>query len=175
MDIASDGPSPSIGESIFGNNSDSQLVEPGSSSNVNFGHMVGAAWNPLAAETVEPIWNTGFWKCIFGNDNLGENLAQQFKRPMPVESLDDEGHGEPEKRARPLSAVSVDAPLFQTCVKSTDDIAWQEKREAQLQRALKHWLIIIESCYSVLRVVPVQELSLLLLMSRFFCSIDGFD
>ena len=29
--------------------------------------------------------------------------------------------------------------------------------------------------YSVLRVVPVQELSLLLLMSRFFCSIDGFD
>ena len=33
-------------------------------------------------------------------------------------------------------------PLFKTCVKSTEDINWQEKREAHLQRALKHWLVI---------------------------------
>jgi hypothetical protein len=37
------------------------------------------------------------------------------------------------------SSVSV-VPLFKTCVKSTEDINWQEKREAHLQRALKHWL-----------------------------------
>ena len=145
LDFASDVPSPSLRESVAGNNSESLRVEPESSSNVNFGHVVGASWNSLDAETVEPVWNSGFWKCIFGNDNLGYNLTQQFKRPMPVQSVDDEGQGEPEKRAKPFPAVSVDAPLFQSCVKSTDDIAWQEKREGQLQRALKHWLIIIET------------------------------
>ena len=30
------------------------------SSHVNFEHVVGAAWNSLTADTVEPIWNTGF-------------------------------------------------------------------------------------------------------------------
>jgi hypothetical protein len=61
-----------------------ETAEHGISSPVDFGHAVGAAWNSLTAETVEPIWNSGFWKCIFGNDSLGDALSQQFKRPMPV-------------------------------------------------------------------------------------------
>ena len=145
VDFGSVVPSPSFAESDVGNKSELMHVEPESSSNVNFGHLVGASWNSLDAETVEPVWNVGFWKCIFGNENLGTNLAQQFKRPAPVETSTDDVSVEPDKRPRPLRTVSVHAPLFQSCVKSTDDVAWQEKRESQLQKALKHWLIVIES------------------------------
>ena len=112
LDFASDVPSPSLRESVAGNNSESLRVEPESSSNVNFGHVVGASWNSLDAETVEPVWNSGFWKCIFGNDNLGYNLTQHFKRPMPVQSVDDEGQGEPEKRAKPFPAFQLMLHFF---------------------------------------------------------------
>ena len=108
---------------------------------VDFEHAVGAAWNSLATEQVEPVWNTGFWKCIFGNDTLGDALQQQFKRPMPVGDLAGEEPGELDKRQK-ISELSVDVPLFQSCVKSTDDLSWPEKRDALLQKALKHWLVL---------------------------------
>ena len=54
-------------------------------SHVNFGHAVGAAWDALASDTVEPIWNSGFWKCIFGDDAFGPKLENNFKRPVPVD------------------------------------------------------------------------------------------
>ena len=114
------------------------------STNINFEHAVGTAWNALSSNTVEPIWNTGFWRCIFGNDNLGDALTQNFKRPFPAANLE-EDPGEPEKKMRALPSAPSSEPLFQSCVKSTDDKSWQEKREALLQVALKHWLILIGS------------------------------
>ena len=90
----------------------------------------------------EPIWNSGFWRCIFGTDSLGDALSQQFKRPLPVPDLVNEETLEQDKRQKTAATFTVDGPLFQSCVKSTDDIAWQEKREALLQKALKHWLVL---------------------------------
>ena len=54
-------------------------------SHVNFEHAVGAAWDSLKSESAEPIWNDGFWKCIFGDDAFGPKLENVFKRPMPVD------------------------------------------------------------------------------------------
>ena len=109
---------------------------------VNLEHAVGAAWNSLSTTHVEPIWNTGFWKCIFGNDTLGEAQAHQFKRPLPVGELLDVENDEQDKRQRVSDVQLIKGPLFQSCVKSTDDVSWQEKREALMQKALKHWLVL---------------------------------
>ena len=122
------------------------------SANINFEHAVSTAWNSLQSSTTEPIWNTGFWKCIFGNDSLGDVVTQQFKRPAPVQSLEEET-GDEDKRARTMPVALQSGPLFQLCVKSTDDVSWQEKREAQLQKALKHWLILIGSWRSEIEFV----------------------
>ena len=113
-------------------------------SNVDFGHAVGEAWDALASDTVEPIWNSGFWKCIFGDDDFGPKLENNFKRPVLVDEtacMDVTEVGAYKKQCLPSSSVRVE-PLFRSCVKSSEDIAWQEKREAHLQRALKHWLVI---------------------------------
>ena len=113
-------------------------------SHVNFEHAVGAAWDSLQSESTEPIWNEGFWKCIFGNDTFGPKLENVFKRPMPVDETACTDVDQVETLKKPClqsSSASV-VPLFKTCVKSTEDINWQEKREAHLQRALKHWLVI---------------------------------
>ena len=109
---------------------------------VDFQHAVGAAWDSLSSEHVEPIWNTGFWKCIFGNDSLGDALTQQFKRPMPTSDFSGGEPGDTDKRQKIDMPQMFSGPLFQTCVKSTDDISWQEKREALLQKSLKHWLVL---------------------------------
>ena len=133
------------------NNTGEQVSEAHSSGNadpsshVNFGHAIGAAWDALPTTVIEPVWNSGFWKCIFGNDMLGSNLEQQFKRPMPSSFFTDDVAEDVEvhkKQCLPSFAVGVQ-PHFKSCVKSTDDVTWQEHREAQLQKALKHWLVII--------------------------------
>ena len=113
-------------------------------SHVNFEHVVGAAWNSLTTETVEPIWNTGFWKCYFGSDVLQPNLANTFKRPVPVdETAVDDNAGDDAGKKQCLTKVgSTEEPLFKACVNSTDGVHWLERREAHLQRALMHWLVI---------------------------------
>ena len=114
---------------------------------VDFEHAISASWNSLSAEVVEPVWNTGFWRCIFGGQSLGESLEQSFKRPVPVGEIDVAGETAEEtgKKQRVLQQHDLTGPLFQRCVKSSDNSSWQEKREAQLQTALKHWLVLISA------------------------------
>ena len=119
-------------------------------SHVNFNHAVGAAWNSLPTTVVEPVWNSGFWKCIFGNEPLGSNLDQRFKRPLPVPgstgvSNSTETDADALKKQCLIKTAVCSEPFFRNCVKCTDDLSWQEQREAHLQRALKHWLVIISS------------------------------
>ena len=100
------------------------------SSHVNFGHAIGAAWDALPTTVIEPVWNSGFWKCIFGNDMLGSNLEQQFKRPVPSSFITDVSAEDVEthkKQCLPSFAVGIQ-PHFKSCVKSTDDVTWQEHR-----------------------------------------------
>ena len=146
IDLGSEVPSASLVDSNAEERRDAVVSDSFASSSVNFDHAVGAAWNSLSASSVEPVWNTGFWKCIFGSDNFGEVVpTQQYKRPFPVEHVDEPDVGDPEKRARAIFAAPDTGPLFQSCVKSSDDISWQEKRDGLLQKALKHWLVIIGS------------------------------
>ena len=51
---------------------------------VDFEHAISASWNSLSSDSVEPVWNSGFWRCIFGGHSLGESLEQSLKRPMPI-------------------------------------------------------------------------------------------
>ena len=130
-DVASELPSPSLASTwhLQGNQVDQvQDAKQGQpSSHVNFEHVVGAAWNSLTADTVEPIWNTGFWKCIFGSDVLQPNLENTFKRPVPVdETAVDDNAGDDACKKQCLAKVGISKePLFKTCVKSTDDVHWQ--------------------------------------------------
>ena len=141
-------PAHSVGASSLGRDEQSKEAQDVTAaqpvSHVNFSHAVGSAWESLESNSVEPIWNSGFWKCIFGDDTFGPKLENVFKRPIPVDETanDDmstlEGY---KKQCLPSSSVACE-PLFRSCVKSTEDVNWQEKREAHLQRALKHWLVI---------------------------------
>ena len=152
-DTISIAPAASVAPSVPGADLDFRDSEPASSARVNFEHAVGAAWNSLTTDHSEPIWNTGFWKCIFGNDSLGDALSQQFKRPMPVGDFVESELGETDKRQKVSLPQPVVGPLFQSCVKSTDDVSWQEKREALLQKALRHWLVLTLSWRSDIEFV----------------------
>eukprot|EP00435_Cladocopium_sp_Y103_P076319 s49_g90.t1 len=83
----------------------------------------------------------------FGGESLGEQLEQSFKRPVPpVSGVEDSVMtADVSKKPRIPDAFVSKEPHFRTCVKNTDDVTWQEQREAQLQRALKHWLVLIET------------------------------
>jgi hypothetical protein len=117
-DAVSDVPSPSLAvtEACIPNRHETR--GPDISSPVDFGHAVGAAWNSLTAETVEPIWNTGFWKCIFGDDSLGDALSQQFKRPLPVGDVISEDAAESDKKQKTVSTSAFDGPLFRFALRA---------------------------------------------------------
>ena len=80
-------------------------------------------------------------------------MTQQFKRPLPVGDVISEDAAESDKKQKTVSSSAFAGPLFQICVKSTDDTSWQEKRDAMLQKALKHWLVLISSWNSGIEFV----------------------
>ena len=109
----------------------------------NFSHAFGAAWNLLHTTVVEPVWNSGFWRHIFGSDSLGFNCEQNFKRPRPSSFITDVSEPVVESHKKQcLQGFALGSqPPVRCCVKSTDDVTWQEHREAQLPEATKHWLV----------------------------------
>lgn len=108
---------------------------------------VRAAWNSLSHSVVKPVWETGFWTTIFGNDSIGDQLKLKFDRPLgPPPLLPDVTESvEANKRQRILEHFDLDIPFSRSCVKLVEDVTWQESREAQLQKALKHWAVIVEA------------------------------
>ena len=98
---------------------------------------------------------------------LGSNLEQQFKRPMPSSFITDDVSEVVEvhkKQCLPSFAVGVQ-PHFKSCVKSTDDVTWKEHREAQLQKALKHWLVIILTWSQMLNLCSALQVAIQLILS----------
>ena len=79
-----------------------------------------------------------FLDVLFGNNSLGDALTQQFKRPMPTSYFFGDEPGDGDKRQKIDTTQVFSGPLCQTHVKSMDDISWQEKCEAFLQKSLKH-------------------------------------
>ena len=108
---------------------------------VVFQHVVGAAWDSSSSEHVEPIWNTGFLKCFFRDDSLGHAVAPQFKRPMPTSDFSGGEPGDTDERQKIDVPQVLSGPYFQTRVKGTDVISWQEKCVALLLKSLRHWLV----------------------------------
>ena len=149
-------PSASVTSSVAARVLEIPIGVQGTGSKVDFGHVVGAACDSLVSERAEPIWNSGFWR-NFGTDSLGDALSQQFKRPLPVPVLENEEILEFDKHQITAVIISVDGPLFHSCDKSTDDIAWQEQRDALLQKVLKCWSVLALSwCDSVDFVVCLK-------------------
>lgn len=107
---------------------------------------VRSAWNSLPQTTLKPIWETGFWNTIFGNSVVGDQLTQTFNRPVepPPVFADLEQSVEAQKRRRAFESFSSSIPFSQSCVQHCDDVTWQECRSMLLQRALKHWAVMIE-------------------------------
>ena len=69
LDDISEVPSASVASSVAARDLDITVVEQATGSRIDFGHAVGAAWDSLSPEHAEPIWNSGFWRCIFGTDS----------------------------------------------------------------------------------------------------------
>ena len=116
LDDISEVPSASVASSVAARDLEISVGEQATGSRIDFGHVVGAAWDSLSPEHAEPIWNSGFWRCIFGTDSLGDALSQQFKRPLPVPDLVNEETLEQDKRQKTAVTFTVDGPLFQSCV-----------------------------------------------------------
>ena len=95
-------------------------------------------------------WEVDAWKYIFQDDhdpldflNVSRALADP---PIPVsqggaEQLVEDLVTE-KKRARPLPSGE---PFFKIAVGHRQDVAWEEKREADMQRGLFKWISIIHS------------------------------
>eukprot|EP00438_Fugacium_kawagutii_P023003 Skav205111 [mRNA] locus=scaffold1864:7135:8145:+ [translate_table: standard] len=107
---------------------------------------VRAAWNTLPQTVIKPVWETGFWTTIFGNDTLGDPLKQTFVRPLepPPVLPDIEDSLEVQKRQRVYEHFDLDIPFSRSCVQLVEDVTWQESRESLLQKSLKHWAVIVE-------------------------------
>ena len=126
---------------------------------VDFEHAISASWNSLSAEAVEPVWNTGFWRCIFGGQSLGESLEQSFKRPVPVGEIDvaSDTAEETGKKQRVLQQHDLTGPLFQRCVKSSDNssLAREERGAAtNSAQALDGFDLSLEPICRVCSVCP---------------------
>jgi len=66
LDDISEVPSASVVSSVAARDLEISTCEQATGSRIDFGHAVVAAWDSLSPEHAEPIWNSGFWRCIFG-------------------------------------------------------------------------------------------------------------
>ena len=66
LDSISEVPSASVASSVAARKLEISVGEQETGSKIDFGHVVGAAWDSLSSEHAEPLWNSGFWRCIFG-------------------------------------------------------------------------------------------------------------
>lgn len=106
----------------------------------------------LERTTVLPSlpWEVDAWKYIFQDDHNPIDFLEPARMlsdpPMPVfeggaEELIEELVTE-KKRSRPLSSGE---PFFKIAVGHRRDVAWEEKREADMQKSLFKWISIIRA------------------------------
>ena len=88
-----------------------------------------------------PIWETGIWGVIFGQDDFLEayrSFGTECKRPTVIPD-----------RSRETQLVSSSSKKQKTSkgytsvVKFKQDVAWQEQQDAFFQSALKLWYIVV--------------------------------
>ena len=91
-------------------------------------------------------WETPAWKFIFQDDrNMVIDPVRAFSEP-PLPAFPggaDELVGEvisEKKRARPVESKD---PFFMQAVSHRQDVSWEEKREADLQRGRMKWIGVI--------------------------------
>ena len=105
-----------------------------------------------AASNVQMPWERPFWKTFFEGSVLPP--AREWKAPIPPAFVQCQLDLEPQpiKKARKGTAVS-----WQHVVKSSADVSWQDKREADFQVSLRRWLDLLLGLPNHITVVEQLE------------------
>ena len=102
-------------------------------------------------------WETDEWTCILDpNYDVTSTLVPPFEPKLKMQKLVHPEVFEEDQRKLVLRDAHVDDRLpFQLAISRRNDATWVEKREAELQRALKKWVsIVAETQWSSLKLCP---------------------
>ena len=115
------------------------------SSDVNFANLLNHAMRETAASSFVLPWETDEWSCIFDpNSDIMDTLLPSFEPKLKAVKLNPVAEEVSAVVARDSkSRTHLGKPFFQVAVSRRHDIMWTEKREAELQRALKKWYAIV--------------------------------
>ena len=111
---------------------------PGYDALMQYGESLKKPWAPKLP------WDDGFWGMMFGQQDPVDTLLQQHlpeRTLVPVLHMPEECEA-PAKKARTANASML--PVRLKAVKSNRSVeSWQEKRESELQKALKKWYALL--------------------------------
>ena len=115
------------------------------SSKVNFSNLLTHAMRDTAASSFVLPWETDEWSCIFNPDSdIMDTLLPSFEpklKAVKLNPVDEEVVAVVARDGKPQAHLGK--PFFQAAVSRRHDMMWTEKREAELQRALKKWYAIV--------------------------------
>ena len=116
-----------------------------SSSQIDFSVLLSSALQDTAISRPQSLqfpWEQGIWKQVFAEPGL-DLFDSAFEDPKPPEWVEDEVTTEAVVKRR---KKEIDIPV--TCValrvvRGRHELTWEEEREAQMQRALARWIMLI--------------------------------
>ena len=132
--------------SCEGEANDDGSANNGDSGSFNFGALLNRAMGETRADEFTLPWESSEWKCIFDpNHDPLDALVPDFEPKLKVPKV----HHDVVEASNASSAemdnrlVDYSQPAYILAVADRSDLLWTEKREAELQRALKKWSMII--------------------------------
>ena len=136
---------PSPSEALFQPAVLEQHVGSQTSNRINFSNLLTHAMRDTAASSFVLPWETDEWSCIFDPDSdIMDALLPSFEPKLKAVKLTHVEDDQPAIRdSVDKTQTYLDKPLFQVAVSRRHDMLWTEKREAELQRALKKWYAIV--------------------------------
>ena len=136
---------PSPSEALEPPESSTQRVDFPDGTNFNFSNLLSNAMRNTAASSFVLPWETDEWSWLFNPDSdIMDTLLPAFEPKLKAVKL---SHVDDEPVAKGDSSGKTQTPggkqIFQVAVSRRHDLMWTEKREAELQRALKKWYAIV--------------------------------
>lgn len=117
----------------------------------DFSAVIADASQHVKHTDLELPWETPEWKCIFDQghnalDDMQPPPFQKLKRPKFLDDYSFSGNSSGDVVAAPRHvATHSQVPAYAIAVKRRRDLYWTEKRESELQRALKKWYAIVSN------------------------------
>ena len=136
---------PSPSEALEPPESSTQRVDFPDGTNFNFSNLLSNAMRNTAASSFVLPWETDEWSWLFNPDSdIMDTLLPAFEpklKSVKLSHVDDEpvAKGDSSGKTQTLGGKQI----FQVAVSRRHDLMWTEKREAELQRALKKWYAIV--------------------------------